>query len=131
MLKYLLKGIASALAVKLLVNYRCLSVNLLNVEATKSYIHGVRLARRSAIGMMLMGLVVGLILLGALLFHAGLFFLLPGGVKVKAALCMLLGLAYSVAGGLALRAAADERTWMDKSGAAKMLDEVTRRHDSA
>lgn len=129
MLKYMLKGIVSAMAVKLLVNYRHLSIHLLKVEATKSYIHGVRLARRSAIGMMLMGLVVGLILLGALLFHVGLFFLLPGGVKVKAALCMLLGLVYAVVGGLALRAAADERRWMEKSGASKMLNDATRLHD--
>jgi hypothetical protein len=126
MLKYLLKGIVSAIAVKLLVNYRHLSVHLLNVEATKSYIHGVRLARQSLIGIVLMGLVVGIILMGAMLFHAGLFFLLPGSVKVKAAICMLLGLAYAVAGVLALRAAADERTWMEKSGATKMLEDATR-----
>lgn len=131
MLKYLLKGMVSAFAVKVLVNYRYLSINLLNVEATKSYIHGVRLARQSVLGIMLLGLVVGLILLGALLFHAGLFFLLPGSVKVKAALCMLLGLAYAVAGGLALWAATDERRWMEKSGASKMLYQATRLHDSA
>lgn len=131
MLKYLCKGIVSAIAVKLLVNYRQLSVRLLKVEAAKSYIHGVRLARRTVIGMMLMGLALGLILLGALLVHAGLFFLLPGSVKVKAVLGMFLGLSYAIAGGLALRSAADERTWMKKSGASKMLDEATRLHDSA
>jgi hypothetical protein len=40
---------------------------------------------------------------------------------------MFLGLAYMVIGGLALRAAMDERAWMEKSGAAEMLRDATRR----
>lgn len=38
---------------------------------------------------------------------------------------MFLGLAYVVVGGVVLRAAMDERTWMEKSGAAEMLEEAT------
>ena len=125
MLKYLLKGILSAIAIKLLDNYRHLSIQLLKIEAAKSYLHGVRMARLSAIGLMRMGLVIGLVGVGALLFHAGLFLLLPWTVEAKAILGMFLGLAYVVIGGVALRAIMDERTWMEKSGAAEMLEEAT------
>ena len=125
MFKYLLKGILSAIAIKLLDNYRQLSVRLLKIEAAKSYLHGVRMARLSAIGLMRMGLVIGLICVGVLLFHAGLFILLPWTVEAKAALGMFLGLAYVVIGVLALRAAMDETTWMEKSGAAEMLEDAT------
>lgn len=126
MFNYLLKGILSAFAVKLLDNYRQLSVRLLKIEVAKSYLHGVRMARLSAMGLMGMGLVIGLICVGVVLFHVGLFVLLPWTVKAKAVLGMCIGLVYVVLGGVALRAAMDEKTWMDKSGATEMMDDVSR-----
>ena len=126
MLKYLLRGILSGIAVKLLDNYRRLSVQLFKIEAAKSYLHGVRMARLSAIGLMCMGLVIALICIGAVLFHVGLFVLLPWSVETKAILAIGLGLAYMVIGGVALRAAMNERRWMEKSGAAEMLADATR-----
>lgn len=125
MIKCLLKGILSTIAVRVLANYRHLSIHLFRVEAVKSYIHGVRLARLSAIGLMRAGLMIGLLCLGALLIHAGLFILLPWTVKAKAILGVCLGFAYIAYGGIILRAVTDEKTWMEKSGAAKMLDDVT------
>lgn len=125
MFDYLLKGVLSAMALKLLDNYRCLSMRLLKIEAAKSYLHGVRMARTSTIGLMLMGLMVGLICLGVLLFHVGLFILLPWTLTTKAVVGMFLGVAYAVAGGVALRAAMNEKTWMEKSGAAEMLRDAT------
>jgi hypothetical protein len=125
MIKGLLKGILSGIAVKLLDNYRRLSLQLLKIEAAKSYLHAVRMARLSAIGLMSMGLVIGMMCVGVTLFHVGLFILLPWTVEAKAVLGMVLGLAYVVLGGVALRAAMEERTWMEKSGAAKMLEDAT------
>jgi hypothetical protein len=125
MFKYLIKGLLAGMAIKLLDNYRHLSIQLLKIEAAKYYLHGVQRARLSAIGLMRMGLVISLICVGALLLHAGLFILLPWTAEAKAVLGMILGLAYVVIGGVALRAAMDERTWMEKSGAAKMLEEAT------
>jgi len=52
----------------------------------------------SAIGLMRMGLVIGFIVVGVLLFHAGMFILLPWTVEVKAVLSMFLGLAYVAIG---------------------------------
>jgi hypothetical protein len=125
MFKYLIKGLLAGVAIKLLDNCRRLSIQLLKIEAAKCYLHGVQMARLSAIGLMGMGLIIGLICFGVLLFHAGLFILVPWTVEVKAALGMLLGAAYVVIGGLSLHAAMDEKAWMEKSGAAKMLEEVT------
>ena len=123
---YLLRGILAAIAVKVLDNYRHLSVQLLRIEAAKSYLYGIRTARLSAVGIMLMELVIALLCLGVLLFHIGLFILLPWSVKAKAVFGMFLGLAYVVAGAIVLRKALDEKTWIEKSGAAKMLAEVAR-----
>jgi len=86
----------------------------------------VQLARLSAIGLMRMGLVIGLICVGVFLFHAGLFILLPWTVETKAVISIFLGLAYVAIGYVALRAAMDEKTWMEKSGVAEMLEEATR-----
>jgi len=124
MFKYMLKGSLWALAFRMLANYRSLSMQLLKIEIAKAYLHGVRMARVSAIGVMQMGLLIALIGVGALLLHAGLFILLPWSVNAKAVLGMILGLAYMLGGGYALRAAMGERTWMEKSGAAQMMKEA-------
>ncbi len=125
MFKYLMKGLLAAIGIKLLDNYRRLSVQLLKIEAARCYLHGVQMARMSALGLMWIGFLIALIGVGALLFHAGLFILLPGSLEVKAAIAMVLGLIYVALGWLALRAALDEKTWMEKSGAAKMLQDAT------
>jgi hypothetical protein len=129
MLKKLIMGILSALAVKLLDNYRHLSVQLLKIEATKAYLLGVRMARFSALSLMGLGLLIGLIFVGALLVHTGLFILLPWSVEAKAILGICLGLAYIAIGGIALRVAFDEKTWIIKSGADKMLKDATGQSD--
>lgn len=125
MFKALYKGILSAVAVNLLTHYRHLSIQLLKIEAAKSYLQGVRMARLSALGLAAMGLVVGLICTGVLLVHAALFILLPWSVRAKAALGLLLGVTYLAAGVLALRAALSEKAWIAKSGAAAMLADAT------
>jgi len=77
MFKDLIKGLLAGVAIKLLDNYRQLSLRLLKIEAAKGYLHGVRLARLSALGLLRAGLLIGLIGLGVLLCHVGLFILLP------------------------------------------------------
>jgi len=121
MLTNLFKGVLSAIAVPIIDNYRRLSIQLLKIESAKAYLHGVKAARLSALGLMWMGLVIGLICMGLVLLHVGLFILLPWTIETKAVLGMVLGLVYVVGGGLLLRAAMDEERWMEKSGATKML----------
>ena len=82
------------------------------------------MVRLLAIGLLQTGLVIALICFGTLLLHAGLFILLPWTVQTKAILGILLGATYIVIGGIALRRAMDEGTWMDRSGATKMLEET-------
>jgi len=85
----------------------------------------VRMARLSVLGLIWMGLVIGLICMGVLLFHAGLFILLPWTLKAKAVLGLFLGLAYMAAGGVALYVATDEGTWMRKSGVDRIVYKVS------
>jgi len=125
MFKYLIKGFLAGITIKLLDSFRRLSIKALEIEAAKVYVHGVQMARLSAIGLMRMGLKIGLIVVGVLLFHAGLFILLPWSVESKAVLGMLLGFAYVAIGSVRLHAAMDEKTWIEKSGIAEMLEEAT------
>jgi hypothetical protein len=126
MFKHLIKGFLAGIATTLLENYRQLTIQLLKIEAAKAYLHGVQVARWSALGLIGMGLVIGLICCGVLLFHVGLFMLLPWSIEAKAVLAMVLGLAYIAIGWFALHAAMNEKTWMEKSGAAGMLEEAIR-----
>jgi hypothetical protein len=127
MLKNLFGGVLSSIATGLVCSCRDLWVQALRIEATKCYLHGMRVARLSAIGLMGMGLVIALICVGLLLGHAGLLILLPWTVKAKAALAILLGMAYVAVGVVVLRVAMSEKTWMEKSGATRMLGEATSR----
>lgn len=124
MFKSLIKGLLAGVAIKLLDNYRHLSLQLLKIEAAKACLRGVQMARLSALGLLRMGLMIGLICLGVLLCHVGLFILLPWSVTAKAVLGMVLGLAYVITGAVALRASLDEKTWLERSGANEMLEEA-------
>ena len=126
MFKDLIKGLLAGVAIKLLDNYRQLSLGLLKIEAAKGCLHGVQLARLSALGLLRAGLLIGLICLGVLLCHAGLFILLPWSAAAKAVFGMVLGLAYVAIGGVTLYRAMDEKTWMDKTGATELLAEALR-----
>ena len=124
MFKHLFKGLLAGIMLKLVANYRRLSLHLLKIEAAKAYLHGVQMARLSALGLMGLGLTVGLICVGVVLFHVGLFILLPWHVAAKAVFGMILGLVYVVIGVVVLRTAMAEKTWMEKSGAAQMVAEA-------
>jgi len=124
MVKYLIKGLLAGIAAKLLGSCRSLSVQLLKIEAAKCYLHGVEIARLSAISFMRTGLQIGLVCVGALLLHAGLLVLLPWSVEAKALLCVCLGAAYVLIGCIGLRAAIDEKAWMKASGAAEMVEKA-------
>jgi hypothetical protein len=125
MFKLLLKGYLATQAIKLLSSYRHLSVDFLRIEAAKSYLHGVRLARLLAIRLLLLGLLIGLICMGVLLFHVGLFILLPYSLETKALLGLLLGITYVIVGSIAVSISLKEKAWMDRSGATAMLKEAT------
>lgn len=124
MFKCLGKGLLAGLVIKQLGKYRSLLLQLLKLEAVQCYLHGVRVARLAALSLVRMGLEIGLICSGVLLFHMGLFFLLPWTMVAKAILGMILGLLYVAIGSVALYVAMDEKTWLDKSGVAKLLEEA-------
>lgn len=126
MIKHLLRGFVAGIAVSKMVRCRRVSIELLRIEAAKWYLRGLQMTRLSALGLMGMGLVITLIGVGLLLLHAGLFILLPWTVEAKALLGVGLGLVYVVVGAIALRLAMDEKMWMEKSGATRMVEEATR-----
>jgi hypothetical protein len=123
MLKALLQGGLSVVSATL-ADYRRLSIQVVKLEAAACYLRGVRVARASTIGLVLLGLVLGLMGTGLLLVHAGLFIVLPWSLPEKALLAVALGLVYVIAGAIALRVALAEKTWLQKSGALTVLDDV-------
>jgi hypothetical protein len=122
MFKALFSGVVSNLVLKVVENYRHLSIQLLKIEVAKAYLYGVKTARLSAIGLMQMGLVIGLIFTGTILLHVGLFILLPWTLEAKAVLGMCLGLVYMAIGVWVLHVAMTEKNWLEKSGAIEMLE---------
>lgn len=125
MLKLLIRGILSALALQMLNNCRRVSGHLLRIEVAKSYLRGVRMVKSATCSLMYIGLMVGLIFLGVLLLHAGLFILLPGTMESKAIIGVLLGLGYMGIGGIILRRYLNERWWIEATGAAELISAAT------
>lgn len=125
MLKFLFRGVLSALALQMLNNSRRLSVQLLKIEVAKSYLRGVRLVKSTTSNLMRIGLVIGLVFVGVVLFHAGLFILLPWTLQLKALFGVLLGLGYMSIGGMMLHRYMDERWWIKASGAAELIAAAT------
>ena len=125
MFKNIIKGLLAGITIRLMDSWRRLSIQLLKIEAAKFYLHVVQMARWSMISLMRTGLAIGLIGVGMLLFHAGLFILLPWTVESKAILGLFLGLAYAAIGYVMLHAAVNEKTWMEKSRVAEMMEEAT------
>lgn len=125
MINLLLKGYLATMAVKLLNNYRHLSAQFFHIEATKTYLQGVRMARLLTMRLIWMGLLTGLICVGVLLIHVGLFILLPCSLEMKALLGLFLGFSYTFAGIIAFILCMDEKRWMRQSGATEMLQEAT------
>jgi hypothetical protein len=124
MFKNIIKGLLAGITIKLMDNWRRVSLQLLKIEAAKFYLQGVQMARWSMISLMRMGLAIGLIGVGMLLFHAALFILLPWTVESKAVLGLFLGLVYAAIGYVTLRANISEKTWMEKSRVAEILEEA-------
>ncbi|MBF0100322.1 MAG: hypothetical protein HQK77_05370 [Desulfobacterales bacterium] len=124
MFKYLTNGLQAGITIMLIEKYRHLSTKLLKIEAVKYYLEAVQMARGSAIFLMQMKLVINLMSVGALIFHAGLFILLPWSVEAKATLCIIMGLVYVSIGWVALHALMNEKSWMKNSNVAEMMKEV-------
>lgn len=126
MIKQLLQGVQSAIALLVLDRYRCLSVELIKIEAARSYVRGVQVARSATGGLLLIRLIMALIFFGVVLAHVGLFVLLPWTLENKAILGLALGLSYVAVGGLILRFALKEQTWMNASGATRLVSDAVK-----
>ena len=124
MFKNVISTLLAEIVIKLLNNYRQLSLQLVKIEMAKCYLHGVRLAQQSAFGLLKLVLEIGLIAIGTLLVHASLFILLPGSLETKALFGMVLGAVYLLIGVLTLRTSMKEKTWMEQSGALTMLNDA-------
>ena len=124
MVKQLLQGVQAAIALVVLDRYRCLSVELIKIEAARSYVRGVQVARSAALGLLQVRLILALIVFGVLLAHAGLFVLLPWTLQGKAILGLALGLSYVAIGCVVLYAAMKESAWLEKSGVTRLLNEI-------
>ena len=125
MFKYLLHGALAMFFVKLLDNYRQLTVQLLKIEALKCYLHAVQLARVTVLSIMGMGLLTSIIGLGVLLIHVCAFLLLPWSTEVKAVIGLCLGVLYVLLGVVVVCVGMREKTWLKMSGAVQWMEEAT------
>lgn len=102
-------------------------VHLLKIEAAKSYLKGVSVARRAFL--MTTGYLLGLLCLafGALMVIAGLILYLPITLEAKALVLLIGGGALFLIAAVGLLIASRERTWLEFSKGKDLVEELTDR----
>ncbi len=98
------------------------TVQLARIRAARAAVKGVQALRLSVGLAFVMLLLAGLAVAGFLLFHAGLFVLLPGSIELRAWLMLGLGAVYLLAVGIAAVRLLRDRFWMRASGADRLVE---------
>lgn len=121
MFQKVIRALLAAFTVTMLNRGRRLSLQMLKIQSARYYLQGLKIANLTVLGLLGLGMVVVLIGIGLLIFHAGVFALLPWSVEVKGVVALCLGLFYVVIAAVAIRVALNEKRWMDKAGISKMV----------
>ena len=118
----LLKGLLSGAAWWLLNHYKQCSLDLIKIRAAIWHVRGVKAARTMYVAVVRLALSTAMAGAGFILFHVGLFALLPE--PIGAIVLLALGTVYMVAGLLIVRKLCSEKEWMKALGADKCLSLV-------
>jgi len=114
------------LAAILLGRYRRLGLDLARIQAVIYYVQAVKTARKGFLAGLLLAFCLLLAGCGFVLFHVGLFLLVPW--PWNAVTLMALGSLYMLIVFLVLRWLCSEKTWMSFSKADQCVESVVRRH---
>ncbi len=106
---------------------RASGVQLVKLEAARLCLRAVLIARSSVAGLLALAGLLGCVLVGALLLHAALFFLLPCSPHAKAMVALGLGVAELALGWLGLYVALRPERWARESGALDLLRDAADR----
>jgi hypothetical protein len=130
MLRHLIKGLITALAIWLLNNYRKLSLDLVKIEAAGYYLKAIQMGRRGFLGALLLWLGIFIFAIGVVMLHAGFFvwlYLHTQNLRTVVIGLISLGAVYVVVALLAARYALSEEAWMKYFKADKMVADLTRK----
>ena len=126
-MKRILTGLLQALALALLRGYRRVSLDLLKIQAAVWYVRGVQTARSAFLAVLMLALCIAVGVVGFVLFHVGLFLLIPWPWNAGA--LMALGAIYVIAALFVVRWLCSEKTWMKFSNADKYVKSTTKKPD--
>lgn len=98
------------------------TVQLARIRTARAAVRGVQAARLTAAGAFTALLLAGLVAVGFLLFHIGLFLLLPWTLEQRAWLLLILGALYLLAVGIVATRLLRDRFWMRMTGADRMVE---------
>ncbi len=120
-----IKGLMSGLVAGLARSLQGNASDLVKIRAAIWYLRAIRTVRQIYLLSMAGTLTLLLVVAGFVLFHIGLFAMLP--TPANAIVIMVLGLIYMVAGLCILRFVSSEKQWMQASGAAHYTALVDKR----
>ncbi|MFA4944272.1 MAG: hypothetical protein WC789_06185 [Lentisphaeria bacterium] len=126
-MKYLLKLLLAAWNGRVLGRFLASAKVSARIEAVRLYVQGVAFAHRVFLAGLMVGGSLLLLLLGSILLHAGVWWLLPWSADAKAWAAVGLGGVYLLVAGGVLRHYCRERTWLQATGAEKAIQSVVAR----
>ena len=122
-----IKGLMGGAAAWLANSFRGFAREFVTLHASIWYLRAVRTAHRVYLLSLVATLSTALVGAGFVLFHIGLFAVLPA--PVNAIVLMVLGLTYLVVGLCIIRALSSEKRWMAATGADKCASLAGRHPD--
>ena len=122
-----IKSLLGGVALWLAKHFQAFSIDLLKIRAAIWYLRAVRTARQAYLLHVNLTLSVALAGAGFLMFHIGLFALLPPPFNAIA--LMVLGCVYTVVGLYVVNATCSEQKWMRLTGADKCASLASKPRD--
>ena len=125
MLHYI-KSIVVSTASGLLKILQGTLIRSLKIEALKSYIRIVGIARNLSIYYLTC---IAMLLLGMLAFimiHAGILILLPCSIEIKGWIVLILGIIYGLISYTVISNMCSEKYWLEMTNASKMINDVVK-----
>lgn len=104
--------------------YERLARQFTQIKVAMCYVKGVQTARLAFLGYLGLKALVALNVLGVVLIHVGFFLWLPLSIGNRAIVMLALGFLYLIIGALSIMFLADERLWMDKTGADEFVNQA-------
>lgn len=128
MLNYI-NGVVASMASGLLKILRGTLIRSLKIEAVKSYIRMVGVARSLSIYYLTCVAVLLLAMVAFVMIHVGILIVFVGDLNTAGWIVLILGIIYGLISYSAINSMCSEKYWLEMTNASKMIDDIVKNEE--